>query len=270
PEQTCPSWRESIGLIVGGLRTQARRAVSEGPRAVWWDGMRLAAALLVSASMGRSLYGFLFLPSMRPHLLPLLLGLTVVALMRRPTRLGLALVAADVLAEWPAPLPLHMSDGAGILAFSTPSYAPFLMNGAWSSYLIIPLLPLALATAVFAWAPRVRRSHHAWTWWFVAPAILFPAASWLLPTQIPALSYYLDTDLLVLVIPALVLGGLSVITGDPRPGIGAAAYVAADLLIALIFDIQYGLGAYPFMLPSLLTAICIAALVMSSRSRAYT
>ncbi|MGH7869237.1 MAG: hypothetical protein ACREP9_16780, partial [Candidatus Dormibacteraceae bacterium] len=25
PEQTCPSWRESICLIVGWLRTQARR-----------------------------------------------------------------------------------------------------------------------------------------------------------------------------------------------------------------------------------------------------
>jgi hypothetical protein len=47
PGQDYPSARETVGLIVGGMRTRSRLAMTEGWLAVWTEGLRLAALLLL-------------------------------------------------------------------------------------------------------------------------------------------------------------------------------------------------------------------------------
>jgi hypothetical protein len=261
PGQRFPSCREAAGLVVGGLRTRARWAVSEGPRAVWWDGMRLAAALLISVQLGLSITGFMFFPYLRPHLLPLALGLTVIALMRRPGRFGLALVAADVVITWPAPLP-YLTPGSQIVS-------PLVTLGQIFQTELASLLAFGLAAVVFAAGPGPRRSSHVWSWWLVTPILLGPALMQLLiyryPGGPPPLLLFFSIDGPMLLAP-IALGMLSVLARDPRPSIGAAIYLA----VVLGGHSRYLYWAPTSVLLPCLLAVCVAAVVATSRRRAST
>lgn len=275
PGRPLPSVREAGGLFAGGLRTRARMAARDGRRGIWADGLRLGAAMLVSTSIAQTIWPFLYSNvGIRPRLLPLLLALTAIMLMRRPSRVGLALIAADLVAAWP-----HYVPTANIL-YAAP-YGPVTLS---TLFLSPVLLGLALAAVVFAWYPSARRTYHAWSWWVIAPIVAGPAALVLIQVSAPqmlvwwarhlhlpltwAINFHLSTTLFELVLPAAVLGALSLIATDPRPSLGGAIYLAV-YLISMAPYVLFGVGLFALLPAVGLAAACVAAATLSGRRAAH-
>lgn len=266
PRQVLPSWRESLALVVGGLRTRAREAARQGPRALWWEGLRLGAAALIAGQAGSELQLSLGSgPYIRPHVLPMLLALTAIALLRRPERWGLTLIAVDAVAMWPAPLPVVSGGGLIVIA---PSLLPF-QSGPWP-LVIGPWVCLAMAAAAFALTSPAARLRRPWSWWIIAPMLVWPVALQLVSERVPY-----SLLMLLGVAPYLVclaLGVLSVAAHDPRPGIAAAVYLVGSVAAQLPFIpfVFWSFGqAEDTLMPLLLLAVTAAAVVVSSRSRAH-
>lgn len=226
PGQRLPSLRETVGLLRGGLRTRAWLNRDGGTAGDWGDSLRLAAALLTASSAMQAipiLFFQLAVPScpmagpnsvcvehpvplgliLGEMAVPLVLTLTALALLRGTGRWGLVLVLVDVL--------LLRSD-----------------SPVWSMW-VPDLLPLATATAAFAWRPALRRRSPRWPWWFTGVTALGPSLLglfWFVHRGWDPL--LLQPALAVQVVAAFVLAAAALVTIDPRPALGAAiAFVAA-------------------------------------------
>ncbi|HEX4215072.1 MAG TPA: hypothetical protein VIA06_17265 [Candidatus Dormibacteraeota bacterium] len=260
PGQTLPSPRETAGLILGGLRTRARLGASSGPSAVWAEALRLGAALVVTSYMVGTVILSVFPGSgyLRGRLLPLVLAATVVALLRRPRRLGLALVAVDLFFAWPLQAydVLHGTVGLAV------------------SWFAIGPLPLGLAAAVFAWYPGARPASRPWPVWIIALVVLLPAGlefstyNGAYLGMEAFLHLHVPVSLFVLVLPAIALAGLSLLMRNPAPALAASIYLASFLggmtyLLAFTsyYDPVMGLAAG-------LVVGCVAAAGLSRRALA--
>lgn len=255
-DQRLPSLREAIGLLLGGVRTRARSTREPGRPGDWADSLRLAGALLVGFSATQAIPGFFIYATVRPHLIPIALALTAIALLRGIGRWGLALLALDVF----------------LLAPGLSTVWPATRVGP----LVAPLLPLAVAAAAFVWSPQRHRARLRWPWWFAGGVAAGPA----LLSAVTLHGGYPWLDQLYVVVPqigpAVVLAAAALVSVDPRPALGGAIYLVATALSTLVTPLPW-LLASPFPLVTVwaaetnvvmtlaLAALCFGAGSLSSR-----
>lgn len=233
-DRRLPSAREAWSLLVEGVRARARLAAAEGPGRIWADGLQLGVLLLTFANLG------VLLRQARWYLAwTVLLGATVVAILRARPRVALVLAAVAALAAARPLLPMRLPQGLFGLA---PGY------GDWSTVArhLAPVLLLALLSL-----PVLRRHLRARAWWW----LLVPVAQVAVPVLVVVIgraagsmglasSGAVQLERLgelgwtaarsapeaVLVAAAL---GLALVARDPRPAIAALVLVAPGLAWAL-------------------------------------
>jgi len=213
PGQVDPTAREAIGLVVGGLRTRARLAAEEGRAALWADGLRLAAVLLLASLLSEAVRAFVTLSADRAHLMPVLLAVAIVAIVAGATRVGLIVVAL-----------------AGFVASLSSS-----MNWSWwivSAYNVLATLVVA---SVLLWYSLRGGRRRSWPRWLgvgvVSIAGVYGRWVWglglVLGLRVPLSTYEL-------VLPVALLSAIALVGNDPRPGIAAAVYALVHLAVTVL------------------------------------
>jgi hypothetical protein len=233
-DRRMPSAREARSLLVEGVRARARLAAAEGPGRTWADGLQLGVLLLTFANLG------VLLRQARWYLAwTVLLGTTVVAILRARPRVALVVAAVAALAAARPLLPMRLPQG---LFGWAPSY------GDWSTVArhLAPVLLLVLLSL-----PILRRHLRARAWWW----LLVPVAQVAVPVLVVVIGQAAGSMGLassgpaqlerlgelgwtaarsapeaVLVAAAL---GLALVARDPRPAIAALVLVAPGLAWAL-------------------------------------
>ena len=220
PGQASPTAREAIGLIVGGLRTRGRLAVEEGRAALWADGLRLAAVLLLASLLSDSVRPVTFMAEYREQLAAVLLAVAIVAVIAGATWVGLTAV---VLA------------GFGAIPFGVPLVSVSVVH----NYHFLAALVVA---GVLLWYSLRGGQRHPWPTWLGAAVVLIaglyglsrlgPLGSGLVVRlRVPLLIYEL-------VLPVALLSTIALVGNDPRPGIAAAAYMLVHLAIMALSGVQ--------------------------------
>ncbi|HEX4215070.1 MAG TPA: hypothetical protein VIA06_17255 [Candidatus Dormibacteraeota bacterium] len=249
PGQHLPGLREAAGLIAGGVRTRARIGPAGGPRAIWGQGLRLGAALAIASMAAVALLPLSYPGDLWSRLLPLALAATVVALLRWPGRYGLALVALDALAAWPhGSAALVAVNGFAVFVavhgFAAWPQSPAILltsSGLW--WLVETAVPLALAAAAFAWHPSAGPAGRPLPGWVIALVLILPVGLELslyrgaYDAMEAIVGARVPISLFVLVLPAAILGFLSLLLRSPIPALGATIYLISDLTCALTQDL---------------------------------
>lgn len=224
PGQRFPGPRESVGLILAGLHARGWVRGQGGVHGDWAGSLRVAAAFLVAFVAAQAVPGSFMFQTIRPHLIPIALVLTAVALLRGIGRWGLALVGIDLFLVAPGL--------STVVAGYALSRAPAWLSRIAGLAAFVPdVLPLAAATAAFAWTPGRRRTPR-WPWWVAAAVAAGPAL-----LQISAFRYpWVEAPWLVIqqVVPAALLITATVVTADPRFSLGGALYLAATAFSTLM------------------------------------
>jgi hypothetical protein len=202
PDQRVPALRETISLLLGGLRTRAQQAARQSPRRLWADGLHLGVLLIVLVDLGHAL-------QTRFPLWIALVAVTALAVLRGWTRTALMAATVSAIA---AARPLLMPVA---LPWWLPGY------GDWS---VVARYALPAAVLIVLALPRVGSPRPRSWWWLVLPA----AAALPLEGDAWALAQAGLEIGLLLVVLVVAVGAL-----DPRPAIGAAVYLAPGLLYAV-------------------------------------
>lgn len=232
-DRRLPSAREARSLLVEGVRARARLAAADGPGRIWADGLQLGVLLLTFANLG------VLLQAWRYPAWTVLLGATVVAILRARPRVALVLAAVAALAAARPLLPMRLPQG--LLGWA-PGY------GDWSTVArhLAPVLLLALLSLAV-----LRRHLRARAWWW----LLVPVAQVAVPVLAVVVARAAGSVGLASIGPARLerlgeLGwavarsapeaglvaaalGLALVARDPRPAIAAMVLVAPGLAWAL-------------------------------------
>ncbi len=233
-DRRMPPAREARSLLVGGVRARARLAAADGPGRIWADGLQLGVLLLTFANLGVLLREAWWYPAWT-----VLLGATVVAILRARPRVALVFTAVAALAAARPLLPMRLPQG---LFGWAPAY------GDWSTVArhVAPVLLLALLSL-----PVLRRHLPARAWWW----LLVPVAQVAVPVLVVVVAQAAGSVGLASIGPAQLerlgeLGwtaarsgpeavvvaaalGLALVARDPRPAITAMVLVAPGLAWAL-------------------------------------
>jgi hypothetical protein len=232
-DRRMPPAREAWSLLVEGVRARARLAAADGPGRIWADGLQLGVLLVMFANLG-----VLLREAWWYRAWMVLLGATVVAILRARPRVALVLTAVAALAARPL-LPMHLPQG---LFGWAPGY------GDWSTVArqVAPVLLVALLSL-----PVLRRHLRARAWWW----LLVPVAQVAVPVLVVVVAEAAGSVGLASIGPARLerlgeLGwtaarsapevvvvaaalGLALVARDPRPAIAAIVLVAPGLAWAL-------------------------------------
>jgi hypothetical protein len=229
------SVREAWSLLVEGVRACARLAAAEGPGRIWADGLQLGVLLVMFANLGVLLREAWWYPAWT-----VLLGATVVAILRARPRVALVLTVVAALAAARPLLPMRLPQG--LFGWGAPAY------GDWSTVArhVAPVLLLAGLSL-----PVLRRHLRARAWWW----LLVPVAQVAVPVLVVVVARAAGSMGLASIGPAQLerlgeLGwtaarsapdavvvaaalGLALVARDPRPAIAALVLVAPGLAWAL-------------------------------------
>ena len=247
PGQVRPDAREAIGLVVGGLRTRARLAAEEGRAALWADGLRLAAVLLLASLLSEAVRDLAIPSGYRALLVPVLLSVAILAIVAGVTRVGLIVVA---LAGYVASL------GSGF-------------SWSWRIGWVVAnydFLATLVVGAVLLWYSLRGGRRRPWPGWLglavVAIAGLYGHGAWglglVLGLRIPPSTYEL-------VAPIAFLSAIALVGNDPRPAIAAAAYALVHLAVGAfgaVLLVTYGVNLArlgPTGVQALLPALALTA-----------
>jgi len=252
PGQMNPTARKSIGLIVGGLRTRGRLAVEEGWAALWADGLRLAAILLLASLLSDSIRAlmpmgrFVFMAmSPRDQVAAVLLAVSIVAVVAGATRVGLTAVVL-VLA------------GFGAMPYGGPSA---------SSYHRLAALVVAGSLIWYSLRGSKRRP---WPTWLGAAVVSIAVLYGLSADEMPwglglVLGHRVPLSIYELVLPVALLSAIALVGNDPRPGIAAAVYALVHLAVTVlgaVLSVTHGVNVaslgHPFV-PILLLGLGLTA-----------
>jgi hypothetical protein len=215
------------------VRARARLAAADGPGRIWADGLQLGVLLVMFANLGVLLREAWWYPAWM-----VLLGATVVAILRARPRLALVLTAVAAVAARPL-LPMHLPQG---LFGWAPGY------GDWST-VARQVAPVLLVAGLSL--PVLRRHLRPRAWWW----LLVPVAQVAVPVLVVVVARAAGSVGLASIGPAQLerlgeLGwtaarsapeavvvaaalGLALIARDPRPAIAAMVLVAPGLAWAL-------------------------------------
>ncbi len=234
-DRRVPSAREAWSLLVEGVRARARLAAADGPGRIWADGLQLGVLLLTFANLGVLLWRAWRYPAWT-----VLLGATVVAVLRARPRVALVLVAVAALAAARPLLPMRPPQS--LFGWGAPGY------GDWSTVArhVAPVLLLALLSL-----PVLRRQLRARAWWWLG----VPVAQVAVPVLVVVVAQAAGSVGLASIGPARLerlgeLGwaaarsapeaglvaaalGLALVARDPRAAIAAIVLVAPGLARAL-------------------------------------
>jgi hypothetical protein len=232
-DRRMPSVREAWSLLVEGVRARARLAAADGPGRIWADGLQLGVLLLMFANLG-----VLLREAWWYRAWMVVLGATVVAILRARPRVALVLVAVAAVAARPL-LPMRLPQG---LFGWAPGY------GDWSTVArqVAPVLLVAVLSL-----PVLRRRLRARAWWW----LLVPLAQVAVPVLVVVVARAAGSVGLASIGPAQLerlgeLGwtaarsapeavvvaaalGLALVARDPRAAIAAIVLVAPGLAWAL-------------------------------------
>jgi hypothetical protein len=232
-ERRVPSAREAWSLLVEGVRARARLAAADGPGRIWADGLQLGVLLVMFANLG-----VLLREAWWYRAWMVLLGATVVAILRARPRVALVLTAVAAVAARPL-LPMHLPQG---LFGWAPGY------GDWST-VARQVAPVLLVAGLSL--PVLRRHLRPRAWWW----LLVPVAQVAVPVLVVVVARAAGSVGLASIGPAQLerlgeLGwtaarsapeavvvaaalGLALVALDPRPAIAAMVLVAPGLAWAL-------------------------------------
>jgi hypothetical protein len=239
PDQRVPALRETISLLLGGLRTRAQHAARQSPRRLWADGLHLGVLLIVLVNLSHAL-------QTRFPLWIALVAVTALAVLRGWTRTALMAATVSAIAAARPRLPQVA------LPWWLPGY------GDWS---VVARYALPAAVLIVLALPRVGSPRPRSWWWLVLPA----AAALPLEGDAWALAQAGLEIGLLLVVLVVAVGAL-----DPRPAIGAAVYLAPGLLYAVEEGLSTGapstlaLGYW-----AVLAALMVALVAVAWRSRRH-
>lgn len=284
PGQRWPNAREAAGLLVGGLSTRARIAAAEGSRAIWSDGLRLGALLLLCSLTSDAIQGSMGQPGLSLWLVSILLGAACVLVVRGMPRAAVAAIVVAALVESRV-RPDVMS-------------TPFRTFQLLATQRLYHLLAAVAVAGILLWLARGGRGRQPWSW---AVAALALACTVAYAHVVPVLEtggarnwhdfrFPVPLSLFELVLPVGALSLVTLLARDARPGIAAAIYVeahlAARLLIVLgqpflygpqtmqiliLSDVQWWQYVVaPFVVPAALVLITLASAVVSYRRAADT
>lgn len=238
--QRWPSPREALALLVGGVRTRARRALAADPRRRWIDGLHLGVVLVTLASLAefvRLAAGFAasqFGPATAEvhstldldgwwdfYALNGSIGLAGVALailvLRGRMRAAAVAAALNVLAHVGATLAVAAAEQAW---GQDAAFALTPADLAWSAS--TPLV-LALLVAILARSGGTRPRPRSWGW--LLPAVALGAFS-------TFASQPTGTLVQILTLAAMVVAlAVALATGETRPAVALAVYGMPSLLL---------------------------------------
>jgi hypothetical protein len=235
-DRRMPPAREAWSLLVEGVRARARLAAAEGPGRIWADGLQLGVLLVTFANLDVLLLrqAWWYLPW------TVLLGATMVAILRAKPRVALVLTTVAALAAARPLLPIRLPQG--LFGWGAPGY------GDWSTVArhLAPVLLLAVLSL-----PVLRRQLRARAWWW----LLVPVAQVAVPVLVVVVARAPGSVGLASIGPARLgrlgeLGwtaarsapqavlvaaalGLALVARDPRAAIAAVVLVAPGLAWAL-------------------------------------
>jgi hypothetical protein len=234
-DRRMPSAREAWSLLVEGVRARARLAAADGQGRIWADGLQLGVLLLSFANLGVLLWRAWWYLAWT-----VLLGATVVAILRARPRVALVLAAVAALAAARPLLPMRLPQG--LFGWGAPGY------GDWSTVArhVAPVLLLTLLSLAI-----LRRQLRARAWWW----LLVPVAQVAVPVLVVVVARAAGSMGLASTGPAQLerlgeLGwtaarsapeallvaaalGLALVARDPRPAIAALVLVTPGLAWAL-------------------------------------
>jgi hypothetical protein len=277
PGQVYPTPREAIGLVTGGLRTRARLAAEGGPPALWADGLRLAALLLLGSLLSDRIHFLVYSSGDLRFLLPVLLAVAIVAVVVGTTRICLAAVVLAGLGGWIVVLP---GVYGGFPGWSIVLHGMDFGLPGWGSIFDYDVLAQLVVAGALFWCLLRGGHRRPWPWWLAVVTIAIPVLyrllwvgnwGWRLSM---AVEFHFPLSAFELLLPMMVLSAISLIGNDPRPSLAGGVYTVVHLVVPLSMAVQLttiGVNVATSRLPVipmllLLLVLAATAVVMSTLS----